>query len=235
MCFSIYYMYIHTYMVHNAHLLIVQLAAYWSCRVPLISVPSWHSPSSCRHLWCVKATKYCEWDLHLWADLHLPAVCHSGCEWTCVCLCVLWACVVVCPPSTSRVTPLYVVWPARPNFSSLSMLDLAGQTTLCAVCLGKPQSLVISHLQASGNDSFFEQSLCYATDIYNTNAALPQLRLLCTYVSGPGGPVMMCWLLHHCVKCWITHLMSYSAVPWCICVYSVNECGVCLFVHTYVY
>ena len=83
-------------------------------------------------------------------------------------LCVLWACVVVCPPTTSRVTPLCVVWPARPNFSSLSVLDLAGQTALCAVCLGKPQSLVISHLQASGNDLFFEQSLCYATDIYNT-------------------------------------------------------------------
>ena len=160
---------------------------------------------------------------------------------------MLWACVVVCPPSTSRVTPLCVVWPTRPNFSSLSMLDLAGQTTLCVVCLGKPQSLVISHLQASGNDSFFEQSLCSATDIYNTNAASPQLRLLCTYVSGPGGPVMMCWLPHHCVQCWITHIgdigISFTAYERAtkvlyrdvsVCTVSTDVEYACLYIRTYI-
>ena len=127
------------------------------------------------------------------------------------------------------------------------MLDLAGQTTLCAVCLGKPQSLVISHLQASGNDSFFEQSLCSATDIYNTNEALPQLRLLCTYVSGPGGPVMMCWLLHHCVKYWITHIgdigISFTAYERAttvlyrdvsVCTVSTDVEYACLYIRTYI-
>ena len=92
----------------------------------------------------------------------------------------------VCLPTTSRVTPLCVVWPTRPNFSSLSMLDLVGQTTLCAVCLGKPHSLVISHLRASGNDShnWILNSLFVMqhTYVYNTNEASSELCLLRTYV-----------------------------------------------------
>ena len=65
-------------------------------------------------------------------------------------------------------------------------MDLAGQTTLRAVCLGKPHSLVISHSRAGGNDShgWILNSLFVMqhTYVYNTKEVPSELRLLRTYI-----------------------------------------------------